>query len=366
MLRKVLIVDDDRTLCLLIKKKLEKYATAFTPLVAYDGVQAIEVLNQHAIALVVTDLQMPNMDGFALLAHLSEHFPDIPVIIITAYGSPAIHKAVLESGAASYIEKPFVIEDLGQKILAVLRKQSDGGVLQTVPLEMFTQLIEMEQKTCTLRVFHKTSKKMGVLFFRDGQLLNARIDTLQGNAAAYRIFSWDKVTLSIQDTCPVEEKKIEGDLQAVLFDAMRLKDEGQEHPPQMEPQEATSDAAPVAEPTTQAAPLQAPPAPAPPAQTPPAQEVATSAAERIERRLAGKLGAVKGIIAVREERTLWRVIMSQAAWVIERFGGGRLKACYLSRGQAHDLLLLPEEGTTVVVELDPKIPRERLIKAAIE
>lgn len=361
MLRKVLIVDDDRTLCLLIKKKLEKYATAFTPIVAYDGLQAIEALNQNAIALVVTDLQMPNMDGFSLLAHLSQHFPDIPVIIITAFGSPTIHKAVLDGGAFSYVEKPFVIEDLGQTILTVLRKQSDGGVLQTVPLEMFTQLIEMEQKTCTLRVYHKTSKKMGVLFFRDGQLLNARIENLQGNAAAYRIFAWDKVTLAIQDTCPTEEKKIEGDLQAVLFDAMRLKDESRDEP-QPPPPAASAPQPPPAQPVAVARPSTA----APPLPAAPSEAAPVSAAQRIERRLTGRLGAVKGIVAVREDSATWKALIAQAVWAAQLLGVGRLKACYLGRDDPHDLLLIPSDETTVVVELDTKIPRERLIKAAID
>ena len=109
-----------------------------------------------------------------------------------------------------------------------MKKESEGGILQTIPLEMFIQLIEMEQKTCTIRVVEKKSGELGVLFFRDGDLMDARIGGRHGKQTAYGIFAWDEVTLSIQDDCAIKEKKIDEDLQAILFDAMRLKDEAGE------------------------------------------------------------------------------------------------------------------------------------------
>jgi CheY-like chemotaxis protein len=357
MVRKILIVDDDRTLCLLIKKKLEKYANTFSTMTASDGVEALALLARNGISLVVTDLQMPNMDGFSLLAHLSEHYPDIPVVVITAYGTPSIRKAALEGGAYSYIEKPFVIEDLGQKVLALLRKQSEGGTLQTVPLEMFVQLIEMEQKTCTLRIFDKATKKMGVLFFREGQLVNARLENLQGNQAAYRILAWDKVTLSIQDTCPIEETRIDGTLQAILFDAMRLKDEGQ------------PDEAPAAPQPAQAA-SPNPIRPSPPAAAPASGKGGQDApppspVEQVRRKIASRLGPVKGLGEISLEEARWRPLMDQAASLALRFDAGNLKAACLGLGEGVDLILLPAQEV-IAVGIDPRQPRERLVKALID
>jgi CheY-like chemotaxis protein len=144
---------------------------------------------------------------------------------MTAYSTPTSRETVLDGGATGYIEKPFVVEDLAEKIIGSLNKQSEGGTLQTVPLDMFIQLIEMEQKTCTIRVINKIDKRLGVLFFDNGDIMDARVDDQQGIQAAYQIFIWEKVTLSIQDECPIKDKRIEGGLQAILFDAMRMKDE---------------------------------------------------------------------------------------------------------------------------------------------
>ena len=228
MIKKVLFVDDDRILRRMIQKKFEKYEDTFSAITAEDGLDAVEKLKQNTISLVVTDLQMPRMDGFALLAHLSEKYPDIPVIVQTGYGTPKSKKSALERGAAGYIEKPFKVEQLADKIIVTLEKESEGGILHTIPLEMFIQLIEMEQKTCTIRVVNKTSGELGVLFFKSGDLMDARFGGQHGKPAAYEIFSWDQVTLSIEDDCAIKDKRIDENLQAILFDVIRLKDEAGE------------------------------------------------------------------------------------------------------------------------------------------
>ena len=228
MLKQILFVDDDRILRHLIQKKLDKYKNTFTVLTAEDGLDAVKKLAEHTISLVVTDLQMPQMDGFALMAHLSEKYADIPVIVQTGHSTPKSKRVVLERGASGYIEKPFKVEQLTEKIIDTLKKESEGGILQTIPLEMFIQLIEMEQKTCTIRVVEKKTGELGVLFFRDGDLMEARIGGRHGKQTAYEIFAWDEVTLSIQDDCAIKDKRIDEDLQAILFDAMRLKDEAGE------------------------------------------------------------------------------------------------------------------------------------------
>ncbi len=127
-----------------------------------------------------------------------------------------------------YITKPFRVEDLASEIQRTLKREADGGTLHDVSSGMFLQLIEMEQKTCTIRIADSRNQKQGVLYFRDGDLLDARINGLKGEKAAHEIFSWDEVTLSIQNGCPLTEKRIQGELQAILLEAMRLKDEAKQ------------------------------------------------------------------------------------------------------------------------------------------
>jgi len=201
MIKNVLLVDDDTEMLHALKEGFKKYQESFAVLLAEDGLQALKGLKQNIISLVVTDLKMPNMDGFELLAHIMEHYPDIPVIIITGYSTPEMEQLARKGGAVGYIAKPFLIENLARQILTTLRKESEGGTLHNVSSGMFLQLIEMEQKTCTIRLEEKSGGEKGILFFSDGELLDARVNNMQGESAAHEIFSWDAVNLSIQNGC---------------------------------------------------------------------------------------------------------------------------------------------------------------------
>ena len=338
MQKTVLIVDDDKIWLYSIKKKVDKYKKAFSVLTAEDGLDAVEKLKKNVISLVVTDMQMPRMDGFALLAHLSENYPDIPVIVVTAYSTPKSKKAVLERGAAGYIEKPFAIENLIQKITNSLKKESEGGILQTIPVEMFIQLIEMEQKTCTIRVVNKSSNKQGVLFFKSGILLHARVADLQGKLASYEIFSWDKVTVSIQDSCALKERRIEEDLQAILLDAMRLKDEADEdEEPALETREAISLKEDLHK---------------------------TEIQDAVRNRLKQIIGE-KNLLKEISHDNSWDDLITQAARIGKVFESGDLKSCYIDNGKSIDLILLPGNKTTVI-PINPECPRDRILQALSE
>ena len=233
MKKTALFVDDDRILRHLVKRKFQAHSEAFTTLLASDGVEAVQMLKENPVSIVITDLHMPNMDGFALLAHLSEKYPDIPVVVQTGFSTLESKRRVADAGA-TFIEKPIDLEDLAVKIIEVLQKENEGGTLHTFSMDMFIQLIEMDQKTCTIRVFNKITEDQGVFLFHNGDLMDARVKDRQGNTAAYEILAWDSVTFSIQDECAITEKKIEGELQAILFDAMRMKDEAAGTPEEFE------------------------------------------------------------------------------------------------------------------------------------
>lgn len=225
MLHNILIVDDNQPFLNLIKKIFEKYSSKYNLITTTSGIKAVELLANNNFSIVLTDLQMPNMDGFTLLEKIKKNYPDIPVIVITAFDKPKTNLVVKKTGAYAYFTKPLVIDDLILCIDNLIKKETEGGILNNASIEMFIQLIEMESKTCTIRIINEKSNEKGVLFFRDGELYNARIFQSSGKEAAYRILSWDKVNISIENHCILEKKVIDEDLQAILLDALRLKDE---------------------------------------------------------------------------------------------------------------------------------------------
>lgn len=106
----VLIVDDEKNYPPIISAVLEN--EGYDTLTANSGYEALEILNESDVDLVITDMKMPKMDGIKLLEKIKEKDKDLPVIIMTAYGT--IEKAVeaMQKGAYNYILKPFDNEQL--------------------------------------------------------------------------------------------------------------------------------------------------------------------------------------------------------------------------------------------------------------
>lgn len=225
MLHNILVVDDNKPFLNLINKIFDKYKDKYSVHTSTNGLEAIELLKINYFSVVITDLQMPSMDGYALLEKIKKQFPDIPVIVITAFDKPKTESVVKKTGAYAYFTKPLVVDNLITCIDGLVKRETEGGRLNNASLEMFIQLIEMEAKTCTIRVLDEKRQRRGTLFFNQGELFNARFNNLLGKNAAYSIFSWEKVTLSIENTCLVQNREINDDLQAILLDAMRMKDE---------------------------------------------------------------------------------------------------------------------------------------------
>jgi CheY-like chemotaxis protein len=332
MIKKVLVVDDDREMLLTLKEGFQKYRDSFTTVLASDGRGAVGILKKGVISLVVTDLKMPEMDGFQLLAFIMEHYPDIPVIIITGYSTPEMEHLARQGGAVGYIAKPFLIENLARQIMTTLRKESEGGTLHNVSSGIFLQLVEMEQKTCTIRLDDKLTDKKGILFFCDGELLDSRVDDLQGEDAAYEVFSWDQVNLSIQNGCALKEKRINGDMQQLVLEAARRKDENIAN-------EILSSGLEV---------MESP------------ESDSRLAIKNIKEKIESEIGPACGVEDIYQDDS-WDSIVLQLSEVGELFNIGTLVLGYIDKGDANDYIVLPGKKNTVI-SVNPKSPRDKLLQ----
>ena len=208
----VLFVDDDRIVRHMVERHCLAYSQQFHLLLAKDGKQALELLQSASVALVVTDIQMPVMDGLELLARLSKTYPDIPVIIQTAYGSAENRRAGLMAGALEFIEKPIGGAAMAERILDVLNETRGNDQFRSIPLDLFAVLVEQERKTCTLHVTQRKSGQQGKLFFQTGRLLDAHSQDRRGEDAAREIFSWADTHYALQASCTAQAAQIAGGL----------------------------------------------------------------------------------------------------------------------------------------------------------
>lgn len=110
MTHNLLVVDDEPKLCDLLSSALSQNGIqVFT---ASNGLHALKVLEQEDIDLVISDWRMPGMDGPQLLAEIKQRYPQLPVIVMTAYSTVKNAVQSMRNGAYDYIAKPFDIDEL--------------------------------------------------------------------------------------------------------------------------------------------------------------------------------------------------------------------------------------------------------------
>ncbi|MFA6148559.1 MAG: response regulator [bacterium] len=221
-MRNILIVDDEEAFLLSAKDGLKSYAKDLNILTARNGKEAIDTLKSIMVDLVITDLKMPVMDGFELLAYISRECPLTPVLVMTAYGTPEIESRLKAVGVSPYLEKPLDLNILAERIFGELVSNS-RGFIQGFSLASFLQMLEIERKSCTLKV--RSKKGEGYLYFLEGELMDATFNNMPPEKAAYEIVVWDEVEMEIKTDCNRKKKAIKDSLRFILMEAFQIKDE---------------------------------------------------------------------------------------------------------------------------------------------
>lgn len=156
----VLIVEDDAALCeaLCDTLEIEGYRVA----AAKNGTEALSQLAKHSVRLVVSDVQMPVMDGFQLLRNMQQKFADTPVLLMTAYGT--IPKAVeaMQAGAADYLIKPFEATALVDKVAALIAPLPQVAVERVVADDAMKKLYALAGKVAKTNVTMLLEGESGV------------------------------------------------------------------------------------------------------------------------------------------------------------------------------------------------------------
>jgi|GEM_PF-304983 len=273
----ILIVDDEETIRITL---FEWFASALAGeaniLMAEHGADAVRVMKESPVNLLITDLNMPKMDGFELIAHMNNNHPSTPVIVMSAFATPDIKKKVAEMGAITFLAKPLNFEDLEAidfpKLLAGNRGHVNG-----ISLQSFMQLIDMEGKTCTLII--ESQGRQAVIYIDKGELIDARTGNMSGEEAAYEILTWsvdEELTIEIDNSCPKMERKIEFTIMHLLMESARLIDE-RKNAAEVDQQAKAADQQPKAGAEQQVPEPQPEPSPPPPTQEEPEAPTATEA-----------------------------------------------------------------------------------------
>lgn len=140
--KRILVVDDEQEITFVLRSGLTKHG--YDVRVAGDGEAALDLFHAWTPDLVITDLAMPNMNGFKLCQRLRETSA-VPIIILSVKGDEATKIETLDAGADDYLTKPFGIGELLARVRATLRRAPETGREDTV-LEVGDFRVDFEKR----------------------------------------------------------------------------------------------------------------------------------------------------------------------------------------------------------------------------
>jgi len=165
---------------------------------AEDGERALELVKESSPDLILSNADLPEMNGLILFQHIREN-PETRFIPFVLMGQLEEEERIraMESGVDDYIPKPFQTEELIARIRLILEEakaieppvgKGFSGRLREMNLVDLIQTLELGKKTGVLSL--KRDRKQGQVFFQNGEVIDAASDGLQGEEALYRMFTW--------------------------------------------------------------------------------------------------------------------------------------------------------------------------------
>jgi DNA-binding NtrC family response regulator len=119
-MKPILVVDDDHQMRSALKEAILR--VGFQAVLASDGQEALQKMSQASFSMIVTDMKMPRLDGLSLLKEIRRKIGNIPILVITGFGTIQDAVEVMREGAADYLIKPFSFEDLMSKIRSLMER----------------------------------------------------------------------------------------------------------------------------------------------------------------------------------------------------------------------------------------------------
>jgi DNA-binding response OmpR family regulator len=221
----VLVVDDDDGMAFLIHHALHQDNHRFDVLLARSVEVALEILADVAVAVIVTDVELPDRSGMDLLSWAALERPDTRVIIMTGHDVDSIRDRAHACGCIRLMSKPFDMQEMRRTILeAVDRRGGFAGTLSELSCVDVVQMLCIARKTTAVRFSEDMSS--GAVYIDQGEVVHAVWRDLVGEEAFYGMMAVEKGAFHATPFPPDVERTITGQWQYLLMEGTRRLDEG--------------------------------------------------------------------------------------------------------------------------------------------
>ena len=189
MPKRILIVEDDPSISrgLQLNLRLE----GFDPVAAAAGPEALRIVEEGGVDLVILDIMLPHLNGFEVCRRLRRSGHDLPIILLSAKNAEQDIVMGLELGADDYVTKPFRVAELLARVRAHLRRQPDAESLYTfsdVEVDLERQLVRRDGQV--LELTQREFDLLALLVEREGKALTR--DTILGAVWGRNYFGTDR------------------------------------------------------------------------------------------------------------------------------------------------------------------------------
>jgi predicted regulator of Ras-like GTPase activity (Roadblock/LC7/MglB family)/DNA-binding response OmpR family regulator len=224
-MKKVLIVDDEEDMLWMLQRNLDSGIPNIETFTAQSGEDALDVLNENEIDLVITDINMPGMSGLELLTEISSKWKETKVLIMTAYPSSAFENTARKEGALQFVEKPFDINDMRKLVEDTLQSDQPSTSSGGIALVDIIQFNGLAKSTSALKV--TKGDEDGMIYFREGKVVHAHYGAETDEAAFFQILEIEGAEIQSIDGMKPSTSSISRTVESLMLEAAVLKDEQQ-------------------------------------------------------------------------------------------------------------------------------------------
>ena len=183
---------------------------------------AMEVLSRQPADVLITALDMPEMDGFELIAFAMAQRPEVSVVLIGDHDSGRLREILRSAESFYHLRRPVGPQQILQ-LLRSLRPASAAGHLQGLSLAGLLQMLGLEGKTCLVRV--RSAGETGRVELAHGDIVHAECGTRRGREAAFEMLVWQAPELSIEPASESHAESMRVSVAELLIEAAWHLDE---------------------------------------------------------------------------------------------------------------------------------------------
>ena len=227
---KILLLDDDQDLLELYREMLARLPSGPEIHTATSGARAIARLESEPFSLLISDLNMPKMDGLQVLTIVRRKFPHLRTAVMTSVVDAQFRTRAYAMGIDLFLEKPNTRQEITfflDCIESLLGREVDGGFrgVQSKSLVDIIQLECLSQSSSVLKVTNGALS--GRIWFNNGDVIDAETQDLSGEPAFRKVLSWKTGNFEILPADPERARTIFSSYQGLLLESAHALDEAQ-------------------------------------------------------------------------------------------------------------------------------------------